>query len=78
MDFALDELKPPMMAAPEDGGLGVDAPADADIRGYLYMLGEPLVADSEEKSAITPVEFETGDDAVFLPAWHRRLQPRDR
>lgn len=40
MDFTVDELRPPMMASPEEGGLGVEAPADADLRGYLYGLIE--------------------------------------
>ncbi|MEO1137088.1 MAG: hypothetical protein AAFW68_10870, partial [Pseudomonadota bacterium] len=47
MDFRLNELKPPMLAAPEDGGLGVEAPADADIRAYLYGLAGPVLAHSE-------------------------------
>lgn len=38
MDFELDELRPPSVASPEDGGLGVEAPADADIRAYLLQL----------------------------------------
>jgi len=38
MNFARDELKPPMLASPEAGGLGVDAPADVDLRGYLQSL----------------------------------------
>ncbi len=38
MDFTVDELKPPMLAAPEQGGLGVEAPADADLRQYLADL----------------------------------------
>lgn len=46
MDFALDELKPPMMAAPSDGGLGVEAPADADIRAYLRGLSGPALANT--------------------------------
>lgn len=38
MDFTLDALKPPMLAPPEKGGLGVDAPADVDLKGYLEDL----------------------------------------
>jgi len=38
MDFALNEIKPPSLAKPEEGGLGVEAPANADIRGYLADL----------------------------------------
>ncbi len=73
MDFTLDELKPPMMAAPENGGLGVDAPADADIRAYLYGLGAPLVADYEGDGVFTPVNYEP-ETGVFFPRWHQRLQ----
>ena len=47
MDFALDELKPPMIASPSEGGLGVEAPADADLKGYLARLNRPLVAENE-------------------------------
>ena len=47
MDFALHELKPPMVAAPEEGGLGVEAPADADLRGYLERLNAAVIAESE-------------------------------
>ncbi len=43
MDFALNELQPPSIAPPEEGGLGVEAPADADIVGYIASLpGAPL------------------------------------
>ncbi|WP_375201463.1 hypothetical protein [Hyphococcus sp.] len=76
MDFALHELKPPMMAAPEEGGLGVEAPADADIRGYLYRLGAPLVANYEGDGAFVPVSYDEGEESVFLPRWHQRLSGR--
>ncbi len=41
MDFTVDELKPPMVASPDEGGLGVEAPADADLRAYLAALRAP-------------------------------------
>ena len=44
MDFALDDLQPPMAAKPENGGLGVEAPADADIRAYLAHLNKRTAA----------------------------------
>lgn len=69
MDFTLNELKPPMVASPEEGGLGVEAPADADIRAYLTGLQPTIVADSEEVS-LTPISFEADERAVFFPAWH--------
>ncbi|MEM8936836.1 MAG: hypothetical protein AAGC77_10555 [Pseudomonadota bacterium] len=46
MDFTLSELQPPMIAPPEQGGLGVEAPADADIRGYIETLLEPNAANT--------------------------------
>lgn len=45
MDFTVDELKPPSVAGPADGGLGVEAPADADLRAYLSrLLPTPVAA----------------------------------
>ncbi|MEL7487993.1 MAG: hypothetical protein AAGJ87_12350, partial [Pseudomonadota bacterium] len=41
MSFTVDELKPPMMATAAQGGLGVEKPADADIRAYLRSLTGP-------------------------------------
>lgn len=78
MDFALNELKPPMIAPPEEGGLGVEAPADADIRGYLYRLGAPLVADYEGEGSVIPVSYDAGEEGVFLPRWHQRLSGQSR
>lgn len=49
MDFTLEELQPPMLAAPEDGGLGVEAPADADVRAYIASLGGAMVAETPEQ-----------------------------
>jgi hypothetical protein len=74
MDFALNELKPPMIAPPEEGGLGVEAPADADIRNYLYGLGAPLVANYEGMGSVVPVNFEPEPAGVYFPRWHQRLQ----
>ena len=52
MDFALEELKPPMIAPVTEGGLGIDAPADADLRAYLHSLQEVVstAAESDEVS----------------------------
>jgi len=73
MDFALDELKPPSKAPPEKGGLGVEAPADADLRAYLAGLNAfPLSALEEEPEIVlaagAPVEPEPQ-----LPAWHAKI-----
>ena len=54
MDFTLEELQPPMLAGPEDGGLGVEAPADADIRAYIASLGGAMVADTPEQRPRQP------------------------
>jgi hypothetical protein len=71
MDFALNELKPPMMAAPEEGGLGVDGPADANIQHYLARLTGVVSASADRQGKIVPVAAELEDDGVFFPAWHR-------
>ncbi len=72
MDFALDELKPPMLARPEEGGLGVEAPADADLRGYLVRINGVVVARSENTAEIVPVSAPVEKSGVFFPAWHGR------
>ena len=61
MDFTVDELKPPSVASPAEGGIGADAPADADLRGYLASLNSfPLASVAEAPEVIlvagTPVE----------------------
>ncbi len=62
MDFGLTELKPPMTAAPEEGGLGVDAPADADIRAYIARLqGGYVSASYEVEGRLVPVSWVEGE-----------------
>jgi hypothetical protein len=81
MDFSLDELKSPMIASAEAGGLGVEAPADADIRGYIARLGGgDVVAENPPNGNITPVAYDgAAPDAVFFPTWHARFnQTRPR
>ena len=73
MDFALHELQPPMSAPPSEGGLGVGAPADADMRKFLLSLQKDVVAADFEGDA--PLVFIANDrqdepDGVFFPAWH--------
>jgi hypothetical protein len=70
MDFTLDELKPPMVAKPEEGGLGVEAPADADIRAYLSRLSGNVMANAENDGDVVAVAFESEDAEVSFPAWH--------
>ena len=79
MDFTVDELKPPMIASAKDGGLGVEAPADSNIKAYLYSLkqdtvlaetqinGGPTIRISEQT---TPER--TTSSLVVFPAWHER------
>ena len=80
MDFALDELKAPMLAPPEEGGLGVDAPADADILAYLTSLQPVVTASSDGAGEVIPVDYDDAadddDDGVYIPAWHAWLQTR--
>jgi len=74
MDFTLNELKPPMLAPPEQGGLGVEGPADANIRAYLLSLRPRLVADTEEAS-LAPISFQAAaEGALAVPAWRERLR----
>lgn len=74
MDFALSELKPPMLAPPEEGGLGADAPADADIRAYLFSLDPSMLANShdEREADASPVSFGADARPDGFPARHER------
>ncbi len=75
MDFALNELKSPMVASAAEGGLGVEAPADADIRAYINRLGSsPVIANSE--GDVVPVSYQGEENTVFFPAWHARFRER--
>lgn len=80
MDFTLSELKPPMVARPEEGGLGVEAPADSDLQGYLARLsGLTTVADAQENADVVPVGYAAPvGGASYFPAWHaafRKIEP---
>ncbi len=73
MDFTVDELKPPSVASAAEGGVGADAPADADLRAYLASLNSfPLSSIEEEEGIIlaagAPVEPEPQ-----MPAWHSKI-----
>lgn len=61
MDFALNELKPPMVAPPREGGLGVEAPADADIRAYIARLNGVVTASAEAPGRLVPVGYVEGE-----------------
>jgi len=53
MDFTADQLKPPMLAPPSEGGIGVDAPADANIREYLAGINGAPVAEFDPSSGFS-------------------------
>ncbi|MEM8772060.1 MAG: hypothetical protein AAGD92_10465 [Pseudomonadota bacterium] len=57
MDFALNQLKPPMSARPEEGGLGVEAPADADIRTYIGRLNGIVSARYETAPELVAIDY---------------------
>ena len=76
MDFALNELKPPMLAPPDEGGLGVDAPADADIRAYLMGLSGAVMASGENDNYYVPIDLRLDSEESFFPAWHKALAER--
>lgn len=80
MDFTVDQLQPPMSAPPSQGGLGVDAPADADIRKYLARLNDIAVASAEGAPEFMTISAGPDDFRPVFPAWHARERElgRDR
>lgn len=68
MDFTVDQLQPPMSAPPERGGLGVDAPADADLRAYLAGLNNLKVARAESRPELLTVDY-AGMEPAWTPSW---------
>ncbi len=72
MDFTLNELKPPMLATAAEGGLGVEAPADADIRAYLVGLNGVALARYEGAGEFVPVSAPVPTRFDYFPAWHHR------
>jgi len=83
MDFALHELKPPYVAPPEEGGLGVEAPADADLKRYLIALSAPSAPAEEAARALAAAasgdgELLTAAEAAAIeeprfPEWHYKI-----
>ena len=78
MDFALHELKPPMIADAADGGLGVEAPADANILTLLYNLQKDgqIASNTAPPSPLLPSEAgetPTLHQRHIFPAWHGRF-----
>lgn len=79
MDFTLDELKAPSVAPPKQGGLGVDAPADANLRQYLAGLhfgpradSDPLAPDqtTSSKAGILLTGAAAVAEEPRFPEWH--------
>ncbi|MFN0025318.1 MAG: hypothetical protein ACKVS5_15620 [Parvularculaceae bacterium] len=73
MDFTAGELKSPSDAKPEDGGLGVEAPADADLRGYLASLNSFAVSDLPADPEIVLAADAPIEPEPRLPAWHSKI-----
>jgi hypothetical protein len=73
MDFTVDELKPPSVAKPEDGGIGADAPADADLRAYLAALNSFPLASVQEAPEIVLVAGSPIEPEPTMPAWHSKI-----
>lgn len=75
MDFRVDELKPPSVATPDEGGLGIDAPPDADLRAYLLRLrGKTFVSTDTLPPEI--IYIDDDNSAVFsAPGKDRRDPP---
>lgn len=71
MDFTVDELQPPMAAAPEQGGLGVDAPADADLAAYLASINNIALAELESPPQYLAISHDPEALRPMFPAWHR-------
>lgn len=72
MDFTVDELKAPMIAKPAEGGLGVEAPADADLRAYLAKLNPAFAAvDVDGAPEASPAAAAADDPRPSFPAWHK-------
>ncbi len=73
MDFTVDELKPPSVAKPEDGGIGADAPADADLRAYLAGINSFPLSSIGEGPEVVLVSGTPVDPEPQLPAWHSKI-----
>lgn len=72
MDFTVDELQPPMAAGPEQGGLGVEAPADADLAAYLAGVNNVTLADLDTPPQFLAIADHPEDWRPVFPVWSRR------
>lgn len=73
MDFTLAELKSPATAKPAEGGLGVEEPADADLRGYLASLNSFPLSSLEETPELIFAAGAPAEPEPRLPAWHSKI-----
>lgn len=73
MDFTVDELKPPSVASPAEGGIGADAPADADLRAYLAGLNSFALSSVAEDPQIVLVAGTPIEPEPQMPAWHSKI-----
>ncbi len=73
MDFTAAELKSPAEARPEEGGLGVEAPADADLRGYLASINSFSLSDLPDDPEIVLAADTAIEPEPRLPAWHSKI-----
>jgi hypothetical protein len=73
MDFTVAELKSPAEARPEDGGLGVEAPADADLRGYLASINSFALSSLPDEPEIVLAADAPIEPEPRLPAWHSKI-----
>lgn len=73
MDFTAAELKSPAEAAPENGGLGVEAPADADLRGYLASINSFALSSLSDEPQIIFAADAPMEPEPRLPAWHSKI-----
>ncbi|MEM1398094.1 MAG: hypothetical protein AAGH38_11690, partial [Pseudomonadota bacterium] len=77
MDFSLEELKPPSVASPEEGGIGVEAPADADLLAFVSGLrrtqgSADLALISGDGTLLVAGEQEAPE--IRFPEWHYKIK----
>lgn len=73
MDFTARELKSPAEASAAEGGVGADAPADADLRAYLAELNSVPIASVEGEPQVTLASGAPVEPEPQLPAWHSKI-----
>jgi len=72
MDFTLEQLQSPAAAKAESGGLGVEEPADADMRAYLAKLNNNFqTAETIDAPQVLPAATRPDDPRPSFPYWHR-------